>query len=178
VHALRPSRRLRAHSEISPKTLSFASGSIAPCRCRPRSGIGTACSARTAACTSWYDSSESPASDVELLARRASLLPDAPPNSYIDAARSLPEVQRVLCSRGSGHALPQRSGRSRRGNFRYTFRADAPRIAPRPSPIACGSVPAVMFCQKAGSRGRTGIPAVLVSLQFLIIVQACCLRDE
>ncbi len=42
------------------------------------------------------DLSESPASDVELLAREHHYYPDAPPNSYIDAARSLPEVQRVL----------------------------------------------------------------------------------
>src|SRR5216683_178522 len=42
------------------------------------------------------DLSERPASDVELLAREHHYYPDAPPNSYIDAARSLPEVQRVL----------------------------------------------------------------------------------
>jgi len=42
------------------------------------------------------DLSERPASDVELLAREHHYYPDAPPNSYIDAAKSLPEVQRVL----------------------------------------------------------------------------------
>ena len=42
------------------------------------------------------DLSERPASDVELLAREHHYYPDAPPNSYIDAARSLPEVQKVL----------------------------------------------------------------------------------
>ncbi len=42
------------------------------------------------------DLSERPASDVELLACEHHYYPDAPPNSYIDAARRLPEVQRVL----------------------------------------------------------------------------------
>jgi len=42
------------------------------------------------------DLSESPGSDAELLAREHHYYPDAPPNSYIDAARRLPEVQRVL----------------------------------------------------------------------------------
>src|SRR6266849_5346473 len=42
------------------------------------------------------DLSERPASDLELLAREHHYYPDAPPNSYIEAARSLPEVQRVL----------------------------------------------------------------------------------
>ena len=42
------------------------------------------------------DLSERPASDVELLASEHHYYPDAPPNSFIDAARSLPEVQRVL----------------------------------------------------------------------------------
>ena len=42
------------------------------------------------------DLSERPANDVELLAREHHYFPDAPPNSYIDAARSLPEVQKVL----------------------------------------------------------------------------------
>src|SRR3984893_1117538 len=42
------------------------------------------------------DLSERSASDVELLAREHHYYPDAPPNSYIDAARSLPEVQKVL----------------------------------------------------------------------------------
>src|SRR6266403_770336 len=42
------------------------------------------------------DLSERPGSDVELLAREHHYYPDAPLNSYIDAARRLPEVQRVL----------------------------------------------------------------------------------
>jgi membrane-bound metal-dependent hydrolase YbcI (DUF457 family) len=42
------------------------------------------------------DLSERSASDVELLAREHHYYPDAPPNSYIDVARSLPEVQKVL----------------------------------------------------------------------------------
>ncbi len=42
------------------------------------------------------DLSERPASDVELLAREHHYYPDAPPNPFIDAARLLPEVQRVL----------------------------------------------------------------------------------
>jgi hypothetical protein len=42
------------------------------------------------------DLSERPASDVELLAREHHYYPDAPPNSYLDAARRLPEVQKVL----------------------------------------------------------------------------------
>jgi membrane-bound metal-dependent hydrolase YbcI (DUF457 family) len=42
------------------------------------------------------DLSEMAATDAELLAREHHYYPDAPPNSYIDAARSLPEVQKVL----------------------------------------------------------------------------------
>lgn len=42
------------------------------------------------------DLSERLASDVELLAREHHYYADASPNSYIDAARRLPEVQRVL----------------------------------------------------------------------------------
>jgi hypothetical protein len=42
------------------------------------------------------DLSERPTSNVELLAREHHYYPDAPPNSYIDAARRLPEVEKVL----------------------------------------------------------------------------------
>jgi membrane-bound metal-dependent hydrolase YbcI (DUF457 family) len=42
------------------------------------------------------DLSQRPASDVELLAREHHYYPDARPNSYIDVARRLPEVQKVL----------------------------------------------------------------------------------
>jgi hypothetical protein len=42
------------------------------------------------------DLSERPASDEELLAREHHYYPDASPNSFIEAARRLPEVQRVL----------------------------------------------------------------------------------
>jgi len=42
------------------------------------------------------DLSEKAASDTELLTRERHYYPDAYPNSYIDAARRLPEVQKVL----------------------------------------------------------------------------------
>jgi hypothetical protein len=42
------------------------------------------------------DLSDKPASDAELLAREHHYYPDAPPNSYIEAARRFPEVQKVL----------------------------------------------------------------------------------
>ena len=42
------------------------------------------------------DLSDKPASDAELLTREHHYYPDAPPNSFIDAARRLPEVQKVL----------------------------------------------------------------------------------
>ena len=42
------------------------------------------------------DLSDGPATDTELLAREHRYYPDAPPNSFIDAARRLPEVQKVL----------------------------------------------------------------------------------
>jgi membrane-bound metal-dependent hydrolase YbcI (DUF457 family) len=42
------------------------------------------------------DLSDKAASDTELLTREHHYYPDAPPNSYIDAARRLPEVQKVL----------------------------------------------------------------------------------
>ena len=42
------------------------------------------------------DVSQKPSSDSELLAQEHRYYPDAPPNSYIDAARRLPEVQKVL----------------------------------------------------------------------------------
>jgi membrane-bound metal-dependent hydrolase YbcI (DUF457 family) len=42
------------------------------------------------------DLSDKPASDTELLTREHHYYPDAPPNSYIDVAKRLPEVQKVL----------------------------------------------------------------------------------
>jgi membrane-bound metal-dependent hydrolase YbcI (DUF457 family) len=42
------------------------------------------------------DLSDIPANDTDLLTREHHYYPDAFPNSYIDAARSLPEVQKVL----------------------------------------------------------------------------------
>ncbi len=42
------------------------------------------------------DLSDKPASDAELLTREHHYYPDAYPNSYIEAARRLPEVQKVL----------------------------------------------------------------------------------
>src|SRR4029077_2406898 len=42
------------------------------------------------------DLSEKPASDTELLTREHRYFPDAPLNSYIEVARRLPEVQKVL----------------------------------------------------------------------------------
>jgi hypothetical protein len=42
------------------------------------------------------DLSDKPANDTELLAREHSYFPDAYPNSFIDAAKRLPEVQKVL----------------------------------------------------------------------------------
>jgi membrane-bound metal-dependent hydrolase YbcI (DUF457 family) len=42
------------------------------------------------------DLSDKPASDTDLLAREHHYYPDAYPNSYIDAARHLPEVEKVL----------------------------------------------------------------------------------
>jgi hypothetical protein len=42
------------------------------------------------------DLSDKPASDTDLLTREHHYYPDAPPNSYIEAARRLPEVQKVL----------------------------------------------------------------------------------
>ena len=42
------------------------------------------------------DLSNKPVSDGELLAQEHRYFPDAPPNSYIEAARRLPEVQKVL----------------------------------------------------------------------------------
>jgi membrane-bound metal-dependent hydrolase YbcI (DUF457 family) len=42
------------------------------------------------------DLSDKPASDTELLTREHHYYPDAPPNSFIEAAKRLPEVQKVL----------------------------------------------------------------------------------
>jgi membrane-bound metal-dependent hydrolase YbcI (DUF457 family) len=42
------------------------------------------------------DLSDKPESDTDLLTREHHYYPDAPPNSYIEAARRLPEVQKVL----------------------------------------------------------------------------------
>jgi membrane-bound metal-dependent hydrolase YbcI (DUF457 family) len=42
------------------------------------------------------DLSDIPANDIELLAREHHYYPDAYPNSYIDAARRMPEIQNVL----------------------------------------------------------------------------------
>jgi membrane-bound metal-dependent hydrolase YbcI (DUF457 family) len=42
------------------------------------------------------DLSDKPASDTDLLAREHHYYPDAPPNSYIEVAKRLPEVQKVL----------------------------------------------------------------------------------
>src|SRR5467141_1192537 len=42
------------------------------------------------------DLSDKPANDTDLLTREHHYYPDAPPNSYIEAARRLPEVQKVL----------------------------------------------------------------------------------
>jgi membrane-bound metal-dependent hydrolase YbcI (DUF457 family) len=42
------------------------------------------------------DLSDKPATDTELLTREHHYYPDTPPNSYIDAARRLPEVQKIL----------------------------------------------------------------------------------
>jgi len=42
------------------------------------------------------DLTDKPASDTELLTREHHYYPDAPPNSFIDAARRLPEVQKIL----------------------------------------------------------------------------------
>jgi membrane-bound metal-dependent hydrolase YbcI (DUF457 family) len=42
------------------------------------------------------DLTDKPASDAELVTREHHYYPDAPPNSFIDAARRLPEVQKVL----------------------------------------------------------------------------------
>jgi hypothetical protein len=42
------------------------------------------------------DLSDKPASDTELLTKEHHYYPDAPPNSYIEAARRFPEVQKVL----------------------------------------------------------------------------------
>jgi membrane-bound metal-dependent hydrolase YbcI (DUF457 family) len=42
------------------------------------------------------DLSDKPASDTELLTREHHYYPDAPPNSYIEVAKRLPEVQKVL----------------------------------------------------------------------------------
>ncbi len=42
------------------------------------------------------DLSDKPASDTELLSREHRYYPDAPPNSFIDAAKGLPAVQKVL----------------------------------------------------------------------------------
>jgi membrane-bound metal-dependent hydrolase YbcI (DUF457 family) len=42
------------------------------------------------------DLMDKPARDTELIAQEHHYYPDAPPNSYIDAARRLPEVQKVL----------------------------------------------------------------------------------
>jgi membrane-bound metal-dependent hydrolase YbcI (DUF457 family) len=42
------------------------------------------------------DLSDKPASDTDLLTREHHYYPDAPPNSFIDAAKRLPEVQKVL----------------------------------------------------------------------------------
>jgi membrane-bound metal-dependent hydrolase YbcI (DUF457 family) len=42
------------------------------------------------------DLSDRPATDAELLTREHHYYPDAPPNSFIEAAKSLPEVQKVL----------------------------------------------------------------------------------
>ena len=42
------------------------------------------------------DLSDKPASDTELVTREHHYYPDAPPNSFIEAAKRLPEVQKVL----------------------------------------------------------------------------------
>jgi len=42
------------------------------------------------------DLSEKPANDTELLTREHHYYPDAPPNSFIEVAKRLPEVQKVL----------------------------------------------------------------------------------
>jgi membrane-bound metal-dependent hydrolase YbcI (DUF457 family) len=42
------------------------------------------------------DLSDKPANDAELVTREHHYYPDAPPNSFIDAAKRLPEVQKVL----------------------------------------------------------------------------------
>jgi hypothetical protein len=42
------------------------------------------------------DLSDKPASDTDLLTREHRYYPDAPPNSYIEVAKRLPEVQKVL----------------------------------------------------------------------------------
>jgi membrane-bound metal-dependent hydrolase YbcI (DUF457 family) len=42
------------------------------------------------------DLSDKPASDTELVTREHHYYPDAPPNSYIEVAKRLPEVQKVL----------------------------------------------------------------------------------
>jgi hypothetical protein len=42
------------------------------------------------------DLSDKPASDTDLLSREHRYYPDAPPNSFIDAAKNLPAVQKVL----------------------------------------------------------------------------------
>ncbi len=42
------------------------------------------------------DLSDKPASDAELVTREHHYYPDAPPNSFIEAAKRLPEVQKVL----------------------------------------------------------------------------------
>lgn len=42
------------------------------------------------------DLSDRPANDTDLLTREHRYYPDAPPNSYIEAAKHLPEVQKVL----------------------------------------------------------------------------------
>jgi membrane-bound metal-dependent hydrolase YbcI (DUF457 family) len=42
------------------------------------------------------DLSDKPASDTDLLTREHHYYPDAPPNSYIEVAKRLPEVQKVL----------------------------------------------------------------------------------
>jgi hypothetical protein len=42
------------------------------------------------------DLTDKPASDSELLTREHRYYPDAPPNSFIDAAKNLPAVQKVL----------------------------------------------------------------------------------
>src|SRR6266478_2974403 len=42
------------------------------------------------------DLSDKPASDTEVLSREHHYYPDAPPNSFIETAKSLPEVQKIL----------------------------------------------------------------------------------